>query len=270
MWKERNLPGKVIGITPNSISDEMLLNANLDDMDSLCFKGLEIKEWLSKHGESVKNYVIIDDENGFLSEQQTHLVRTNAKKGISRKDAERVIRLLNKADLADIKKELEKYLGRSVSNSYFSTCLDAYVHSRHGPCGLGGYASLGYVKAFQNRLKEDFDGREYSFFCDKNDFSENIRRQLCPFAINLEYLPRVINIAYFDAYRSDPYYEYCEWWYEEFIYYFMTVGFSDEEIAEIIKKHIVPVKLVKSCGKNSSFAPKVIAQKILNDMHNSD
>ena len=30
MWQDRGLPGKLIGITPNSVSDEMLLNADLD------------------------------------------------------------------------------------------------------------------------------------------------------------------------------------------------------------------------------------------------
>lgn len=95
MWKKRKLAGKVIGITPNSISDEMLLNANLDEMDGLCFKGVEIKEWLSKNGEQVKNYAIIDDENNFLPEQQSHLVQINPEYGISKEDAEKAIRILN-------------------------------------------------------------------------------------------------------------------------------------------------------------------------------
>lgn len=96
MWKERNLPGQVIGITPNTISDEMLLNANLDDMDSLCFKGLEIKEWLAKHGKMIDNYAILDDENSFLPEQQPHFVKTNPECGISKEDVNRVIEILNR------------------------------------------------------------------------------------------------------------------------------------------------------------------------------
>ena len=95
MWKERNLPGQVIGITPNTISDEMLLNANLDDMDSLGFKGLEINEWLSKHGKLIDKYAILDDENNFLPEQQPHFVQTNPKCGITKEDAKRVIKILN-------------------------------------------------------------------------------------------------------------------------------------------------------------------------------
>ena len=31
MWSDRNLPGRVIDITPNSVSDEILLHTNLDE-----------------------------------------------------------------------------------------------------------------------------------------------------------------------------------------------------------------------------------------------
>jgi hypothetical protein len=66
MWQDRGLPGKLIDITPNSVSDEMLLNADLDHMELFHIRGMEIKERLDKHGKNVSHYVIIDDRDGKL------------------------------------------------------------------------------------------------------------------------------------------------------------------------------------------------------------
>ena len=95
MWKIRNLPGTIIDITPNTISDEMLLNANLDEMELGVCRGNEIKEWLFRHQGEVSNYVIIDDFDDLLQEQETHAVITNTLIGINREDAERAIEILN-------------------------------------------------------------------------------------------------------------------------------------------------------------------------------
>lgn len=95
MWRERKLPGKVIGITPSTLSDEMLLKADPDELDKMPFKGYDVKEWLSNHSKQIKNYVIIDDENSFLPEQRSRLILTDPKCGISKEDAGRVINLLN-------------------------------------------------------------------------------------------------------------------------------------------------------------------------------
>jgi hypothetical protein len=62
MWKERNLPGEVIGITPTNMS--WLHN-----------RGAEIKDWLDKH-RNVNNYVIIDDDDDMLPSQTNNFVRT--------------------------------------------------------------------------------------------------------------------------------------------------------------------------------------------------
>lgn len=94
LWENRGLPGKIIDITPNTISDEFLLNANLDDMELLPIKGVEIKEWLTNHGRQVSHYAIIDDESGMLLEQQPHFVRTNPQFGITRTDSQKVINIL--------------------------------------------------------------------------------------------------------------------------------------------------------------------------------
>lgn len=94
MWQDRGLPGKLIGITPNSVSDEMLLNADLDHMELFSIRGMEIKEWLIKNGKHVSHYVIIDDMDNFLPEQKSHFVQTNPEVGITTEDTERAILIL--------------------------------------------------------------------------------------------------------------------------------------------------------------------------------
>ena len=96
MWKERNLPGKVIGITPNTVSDEMLLYADLENMELGVIRGNEIKEWLSRHKRDVLQYVIIDDMDDMLPEQQYHVVLTDSLIGLSKWDAMKAIAILNK------------------------------------------------------------------------------------------------------------------------------------------------------------------------------
>jgi hypothetical protein len=95
MWEIRNLPGTILDITPNTVSDEMLLNANLDEMELGVCRGNEIKEWLSKHKGEVSNYVIIDDFDDLLPEQENHTVLTDSLIGITEFDAEKAIMILN-------------------------------------------------------------------------------------------------------------------------------------------------------------------------------
>ena len=95
MWEIRNLPGTILDITPNTVSDEMLLNANLDEMELGVCRGNEIKEWLSKHKGEVSNYVIIDDFDDLLLEQEEHTVLTDSLIGITEFDAEKAIMILN-------------------------------------------------------------------------------------------------------------------------------------------------------------------------------
>lgn len=95
MWKERELPGDVIGVTPNTISDEMLLKISLEDMEEGALKGYEIEEWLSKNGKHLKSYVIIDDNDTFLPKQRPHLIKTNPFYGLRKNDVEKAINILN-------------------------------------------------------------------------------------------------------------------------------------------------------------------------------
>ena len=95
MWQYRGLPGKLIGITPNTVSDELLLDADLDHMELFSIRGMEIKEWLDKHGKKVSHYVIIDDMDNFLSSQKSHFVQTDPEVGVTEEDADKAISILN-------------------------------------------------------------------------------------------------------------------------------------------------------------------------------
>lgn len=97
MWKERDLPGNVIGITDSNASDKWLLNANLDDIDPAMVhcKGIEIASWIAENMRNDVNYVIIDDEYVCLESQIPNFVLTNPHDGITEDIADRVIAILN-------------------------------------------------------------------------------------------------------------------------------------------------------------------------------
>lgn len=84
-----------MGITPNSVSDELLLNADLDNMELFHIRGEEIKERLSRHGKNISNYVIIDDVDNMLPEQQKYFIQTNPEMGITEDIALLAIKTLN-------------------------------------------------------------------------------------------------------------------------------------------------------------------------------
>ncbi len=97
MWKDRQLPGKMVGITPSAISDSVLLYADLDitDPSSLHCKGAEIASWLADNEKQDAPYVIIDDEYVVLESQLPHFVMTNPYDGITEDLAARAIQILN-------------------------------------------------------------------------------------------------------------------------------------------------------------------------------
>ena len=80
MWMARDLPGKVVDITPSSVGDN---------------KGVEIASWLSEHAKQDTHYVIIDDEYVILDSQSSHFVLTNPYEGITEEQANRAISMLN-------------------------------------------------------------------------------------------------------------------------------------------------------------------------------
>ena len=96
MWEERGLPGKITDTTPNTVSDEVLLDANLEHMELTPIRGMEVQEWLNTKGKKVSHYVILDDMDNMLPEQQNHFVQTNPEVGITEEDAKKAIAILNR------------------------------------------------------------------------------------------------------------------------------------------------------------------------------
>lgn len=96
LWDVRNLPGRVIDITPLSVSDEHLININLDYLDTsiLNCKGIEIASWLAEQTEDIR-YVIIYDEYVILNSQLPHSRLTNSYEGITEEQANQAISILN-------------------------------------------------------------------------------------------------------------------------------------------------------------------------------
>ena len=80
MWIARDLPGKVIDITPSLVGEN---------------KGVEIASWLSEQGKQDTRYVIIDDEYVILDSQLPHFILTNPYEGITEEQANRAISMLN-------------------------------------------------------------------------------------------------------------------------------------------------------------------------------
>jgi len=91
MWKHRNLPGEVIGITPNmrSFKDNDL------SFKKRAERGNEIKHYLEQHPE-ITDYVIIDDDDDVLEEQESNFVQTHPQYGLIADLATKCIEILIK------------------------------------------------------------------------------------------------------------------------------------------------------------------------------
>lgn len=98
MWQDRQLPGRVIDITPSVVSDSLLLSADLEQISpsALHCKGAEIASWLYDNNIQDTPYVIIDDEYVILESQLPHLVLTNPYDGLTEELAMRAIGILNR------------------------------------------------------------------------------------------------------------------------------------------------------------------------------
>lgn len=170
-------------------------------------------------------------------------------------------------ELLDIKRELESFLGHSVNEALFLKCLEAYPRARHGPVGLGGFAKMGYYSSFKRAVGEGFEDRIFNFFFGQNEYSESIRRKLIPYRFNIELMPKMLDQAYRETYGNEPYNAFCESWYERFIWYYLKAGIPEDGVAGLIRKHRIPVELVKRYGRTSGLIPETVAQNILNHRH---
>jgi hypothetical protein len=92
LWKHRNLAGEIIGITP---TETQLVESGEAEFYDLVCRGHEIKHWI-KQNKFNGNYVIIDDTKDMLKEQEPFFIVTNTYFGLTLKDAERAIGILNK------------------------------------------------------------------------------------------------------------------------------------------------------------------------------
>ena len=80
LWMKRNLPGRVIDITPATPDNN---------------KGKKIAEWLSKYGIHDTRYVIIDDEKVAFGSQVTYFIWINQYEGLTEEQADIAIRILS-------------------------------------------------------------------------------------------------------------------------------------------------------------------------------
>lgn len=100
MWYDRDLPGRIVDITPLHLLDDKLCDTDLTQVDmlSLC-RGNEIKwyfdEVLDANSDS-RRFVIFDDLKEVLPELQDHFVRIDPIVGITEGDVERAIEIMKK------------------------------------------------------------------------------------------------------------------------------------------------------------------------------
>ena len=100
MWKARQLPGEIYDITSLHVADDYIqsqMENNPNDFDlydaMILAREMEIALWLEEHPE-VTSYVILDDQSTFRQLKE-HFVQINPKSGITNKDTERIITILN-------------------------------------------------------------------------------------------------------------------------------------------------------------------------------
>lgn len=79
------LPGKVAGITPFYLFGAYRTSPQEEPFMGFTTgcRGLEIAEWLARHAEPDASYVILDDEEDFLLQQASQLVRINPETGLT-------------------------------------------------------------------------------------------------------------------------------------------------------------------------------------------
>lgn len=85
MWNERNMPGEIYNITPYVNAREYPIGT----------RGVEIRKWLEEYGGESYKFVIIDDIEDFLDEQQTNVIMTNYRRGLTLLKTMKAIIILN-------------------------------------------------------------------------------------------------------------------------------------------------------------------------------
>ena len=102
LWKFRNLPGEVIGITIDCY--DLIADGRFEFYDDVT-RGHEIQDWIDDNKNRIQSYVILDDDNDFLPSQRLNFVRTanninhpdsiDVGYGLTKICADNAIRILN-------------------------------------------------------------------------------------------------------------------------------------------------------------------------------
>ena len=90
MWKFRELPGEVVGVTPH-FRDHLDRNLPFKERAE---RGHEVAHYVKEN--NITNFVIFDDDSDFLPEQEPRFIQTNERYGITFEDATKAIEILNK------------------------------------------------------------------------------------------------------------------------------------------------------------------------------
>ena len=72
MWVDRNLPGELIDVTVDCVQ---IVDEGRAEFYDTVERGHEVEQWLDENP-GVKSYVILDDDNDFLTHQRGNFVRT--------------------------------------------------------------------------------------------------------------------------------------------------------------------------------------------------
>lgn len=98
LWKDRNLPGELLAMTPILLSTtyQEARNGEMFSIPERNAKALEINAWLEEFAARPCQYVIIDDENVFFQCQQEHLVQTDESNGMTYEKAQLAIEILSR------------------------------------------------------------------------------------------------------------------------------------------------------------------------------
>jgi hypothetical protein len=101
MWIDRNLPGELIDVTVDCVQ---IVDEGRAEFYDTVERGHEVEQWLDENPE-VKSYVILDDDNDFLTKQRGNFVRTanninhpdcvDIGYGLTNECANKAIRILN-------------------------------------------------------------------------------------------------------------------------------------------------------------------------------
>lgn len=85
MWKNRNIPGEILDVTPTLTPNCLLREYGITN--TTAWKGYEIDQWL-RSSIQYHSYIIIDDEDIVLDYQRPFFIMTDGYDGLSDTDVD--------------------------------------------------------------------------------------------------------------------------------------------------------------------------------------